>query len=252
MKRLGILAHYDPEGEVKRYVLHHLHALREVCDPVWFVSSAHLSPTELEKTRHTCAKAWTRENVGFDFGMWKEAIGRTDPSSWDEVVLTNSSVYGPLWPLSRAFEKMREEPADVWGMTDNVEEGWHLQSYFLAVRSRLLHSPAFLEFWRTFEPLENKRALIDAYEVGFSRFVLAAGFRARSFAPYALLPERSLVRRLRSPHWKNPTILQPLELLERRMPYVKVALFRDNPAKVPLRKVRAVMERAGYDLTLVE
>jgi rhamnosyltransferase len=252
MNRLAVFAHFDARDEVKPYVIHHLRALSEVCSAIWFVSSAALPKGELSKVQPWCERAWTRENVGYDFGMWREALDGVDATQWDEVVLTNSSVFGPVFPLSEAFEKMGQTGYDLWGMTDNPEVRWHLQTFFLVFRKRLLASPKFRKFWTEATPLRDKNDVISKYELGVSEYMQRAGFEVGALVPYSSLPARPLLERLRLPVWYNPTILLPLALLERRMPYVKVELLRDNPAQRPLRPVLRAMRRAGYDLRLIQ
>jgi hypothetical protein len=50
----------------------------------------------------------------------------------------------------------------------------------------------------------------------------------------------------------NLTCLAPMQLLHHGMPYVKVELLRDNPARVDLRPVWRALDMAGYDRGLVE
>ena len=249
MKRLALFAHYDPRAQVKRYVVHHLQALREVCDETWFVSTASLPEQELAKVRPICERAWTRENVGYDFGSWSDALDRVTLTDWDELVLTNSSVFGPLWPLREAFERMSTKGVDFWGMTDSGSVAWHIQSYFLVFRARLLHSTAFRELFRGVTGTD-KLALIRKYEVGLTTAFTRAGFRAAVLVPGREIPRPFLQRMLR-PNF-NPPISQPMALLERRMPYVKIELLRNNPRRRPLEPVRAAMRAAGYDSSLIE
>jgi lipopolysaccharide biosynthesis protein len=250
MKRITVFAHYDERAEVKRYVLHHLRALREVSSAIWFVSSAPLPGQEIAKVRDTCERAWTRENVGYDFSMWREAIDQMDRSLWNELVLTNSSVLGPLWPLSEAFTKMASSDCDFWGMTDSRAFGWHLQSYFLVFRARVLHSPEFARFWQGVVPLRKKRKVVRSYEGRLARFFTEAKFRGTAYVAEAAI-HRPFLERLFHPTF-NPTLTQATPLLERRMPYVKLELLRDNPRRYPLEPVFQAMDRAGYDRSLVE
>ena len=74
MRRLAVFAHYDARGVIKKYILRHLEALREVSTEIWFVSTAALPPVELAKAEALCTRAWKRENVGYDFGMWSDAL----------------------------------------------------------------------------------------------------------------------------------------------------------------------------------
>jgi lipopolysaccharide biosynthesis protein len=251
VKRIGLYAHYDDRGQVKAYVLHHLRALREVCDAVWFISNAELTEAELSKATALCERAWTRENVGFDFAMWKESIERLDLDAWDELALTNSSVLGPLWPLAESFAKMDRPPCDVWGMTDNFDTEWHLQSYFLVFRSRALKSEAFSRFWNAVDALKDKNAVIETYECGLARFFREAGFDVRALVAQETLA-KPLLWRFRRQKWQDSTLSRPLALLDRRMPYVKVHLLRDNPGRVRLAPIYEAMEHAGYDLGLIE
>lgn len=251
MKRLAIFAHYDDRREVKRYILHHLRALREVCDAVFFVSTAELSDAELDKVRPFCAEAWTRENVGYDFTMWRDGIDRSRLDDWDEIVLTNSSVIGPLWPLRAAFAAMNTgEPCDFWGMTDSTTFSWHIQTYFVVFRRRLLRSEPFRRFWRSVVPQGDKLQLIEDYEVGLSSFLVREGFRGRAFVP-ANTVARPFIKRLLRPNF-NPPTSRPRELLERKMPYVKLLLFRENPSRVPLEPIFSELDVAGFDRTLIE
>ena len=129
IRRQILYAHFDPEHEVKRYVLHTLRALREIADRLVFISTANLSAKALEPVYGLCDEVMSRKNVGFDFMMWRNAIkwaGR-----WDELVLTNSSLFGPFFPLLPIFESMAATPADVWGMTENRQIAYHLRAIFL-------------------------------------------------------------------------------------------------------------------------
>jgi lipopolysaccharide biosynthesis protein len=252
VKRLALYAHYDARGQVKAYVVHHLRALREVCDAVWFISSASLPEVELEKARAVCERVRTRENIGFDFSAWKESIAQIDVGDWDELVLTNSSVFGPLWPLSASVVAMDSIRCDLWSMTDCVEGAWHLQSYFLVFRRKALESEAFRRFWDSVRPLADKQEVIDTYETNLAHFLQESGLQTRALVPWATLPKGPLVWRIFRPGWRNSTLLQPLALLERGMPYVKVELLRDNPMRARLRPVYGAIARSGYDLGMIE
>lgn len=244
-RRLVVLAHYDAEAEVKRYVLHHLRALREVATRLVFVSTAGLPPDELDFARTLCDEVVLRENVGYDFAMWRDAIARTDLSACDELVLTNSSVFGPLFPLAPIFAQMSDASVDAWGMTESREIDWHLQSYFLVFRRAALAAPTFAEFWRQAVPLPDKRDVIRRYEVGLSQLLRRSGLRLRAFvAETSGSPSGDAAM--------NPTIGRALALIRARMPFVKVELLRDNPLSVALAPIREAMEQSGYDLSLVE
>lgn len=261
MKRIALFAHYDGEAKVRSYVLHLLKELRTVADDIYFVSTAKLPESELAKVRTYCSRASTKENVGFDFGMWSEAMRHVDLDAWDELILSNSSVFGPLRPLAPIFDAMKGI-ADVWGMTDNTELAWHLQSYFLVFRKPVLVSPIFREFWSTVLPYRSKEQVIMSYEVGLSRLLVDHGFTLKAYVPFDSLDKR-LVPSLRvlpnvDAWWymltvdANPTCAHPVPLLRAGMPFVKLELLRDNPLSVPLEPVYELMKESGWDTSMIE
>jgi lipopolysaccharide biosynthesis protein len=251
MKRLAIFAHYDGNDEIQPYILFHVRALREVCDEVIFVSTARLSAGETGKIRPHCAAVLLRENIGYDFGMWKHALQGIDVNAWDELVLTNSSVFGPLFPLRESFDTMAGDPCDFWGMTGNHEIAWHLQSYFLAFRRRVLHSASFAQFWRSVQPHPDKSATIRNYEVGLTGFLEKHGFRAGQLIDLERLRAFRIRRMLLGRSRRNPVIYYPVQVIRCGMPYLKVAHFRTNPRNLRLDKLCRTVEHCGYDKELL-
>ncbi len=252
VKRIAIFAHFDHNDEVKRYIRYHVRALAEHCDRVDFVSHSKLSQAELDKVAPLCHRAVTRDNVGFDFGMWQHALSDIDLSEFDELVLTNSSIYGPLFSLAPMFDKMSKASCDFWAITDNHEISWHLQSYFLTFKRRLFESAAFAQFWASVLPYRNKWQVIRSYELGLTEYLVQCGFSAAAYLPADSLFPDGLGRHLHRNKRKNPTCYHPVRLIKEGMPYVKVELLRDNPGKVELAPVYRELVRGGYDRSLIE
>lgn len=251
MKRLAIFAHFDGQAEVKRHITFYLKALREHCAEITFLSTAPLPEAELAKVRPYCGTTLLKENVGLDFGMWKHALDRMEVGDWDEIVLTNSSVFGPLWSLAPAFDRMSRSACDFWGMTDNLEIAWHLQSYFLVFKRSVLGSAAWRSFWSAVLPYRNKDQVVRSYEVGLSVFLVENAFRAEALVPIRSLPPLPFPIRLVKKRNRNPTTFYPTLLLERGMPFVKAELLRDNPARIPLGPTRRAIDAAGFDRGLI-
>ena len=251
MKRLAIFAHYDNSDEIQPYIVFHVRALREVCDEVIFVSTARLSDIETSKMRKHCANIILKENVGYDFGMWKHAFEGIDVNAWDELVLTNSSVFGPIFPLRESFDTMAGDPCDFWGMTGSCEIAWHLQSYFLVFRRHVLHSPVFAQFWRSVLPHEDKSVIIRNHEVGLTGLLEKHGFRAGQLTDLERLRAFRIRRMLLGRSRRNPVIFYPVQVIRCGMPYLKVAHFRDNPRNLRLDKLCCAVERCGYDRALL-
>lgn len=236
MRRLVLFAHWDAEARVRPFTLFHLRALGELGATVHFVSNSPLPEAEQAKVRPLAARLLLRDNVGYDFAMWQEALRAVEPAAWDEVVLTNSSVIGPLLPLAPVFERMTAAGCDFWGMTENWELCRHIQSYFLVFRATVLASPALRQFFEGVLPYRSKKSVILAYESCLTPFLEEQGFRGGVAFPPAALPPAWLhdlfVRRTRP--WayrkkKNPTIYYADRLWAAGMPYLKLELFRGRP-----------------------
>lgn len=252
MRRLGILAHYDHQNEIKPYVRYFLRALRPHCERLVLVSTSKLGPETLETLDEICNQTELRENVGFDFGMWQHALARTSFADFDEILLTNSSVFGPLWPLSRVFDRMANEDCDFWGITDNYELHWHLQSYFLCFRKKVLESEVFAKFWSGLLPYRDKWQTIMSYELGLSQLLLEANLRAKALVPCASIFPKGPLRHLFRHKRRNPTCRHPLRVVRGGSPFVKVELLRDNPEGVGLDGIYREMMKLGYEPSLIE
>jgi lipopolysaccharide biosynthesis protein len=251
MNRVALFAHFDAENEVKPYVTFYIERLRRECSRIVFVSTASLSQAQKEKLYPYAADVFLKDNVGWDFGMWQHALERVDLGDCDELVLANTSVFGPIFPLGPIFDRMGKDRCDFWGMTDNFECRWHLQSYFLVLKRRVLGSEAFRTFFRNLLPYRSKGQVVLSYEVGFTAYLAENGFAPGAFAatdswaPWVLRRRMDLERR-----W-NPTLFYPEKLLSLGMPFVKASLLRDNLADLPLEPIYRAMSAAGYDLGLI-
>jgi rhamnosyltransferase len=246
MRRLALFAHYDAQAEVKPYIVYYLQRLREVCDDVIFISNSALPERETAKVEALCSRVLLRDNVGYDFGMWRDGLEAIELQGWDELVLTNSSIFGPIHPLDAALRRMSEVACDFWGMTESKEIGWHLQSYFLVFRERVLASSAFREFWKGVLPYRDKHQVVRSYEIGLSTFLREQGFAAAAFVPASEIPVRWFHR-----YPSNPTLEHAEFLIRYGMPFVKVQLLRENPFDRQLAPIYAALEAAGYDGSLV-
>jgi lipopolysaccharide biosynthesis protein len=252
IRRLALYAHHDHAAVVRPFVLHHLRKLREDCDDVVFVSTAPLPPAEVARVEPYARDVLLKENVGYDFGMWQAALRRHDVAAYDELVLSNSSTFGPVWSMRRIFAEMSARECDVWGMSDNVDIAWHLQSYFLVFKRSAFSAPIFSAFWDSVLPYRSKRQVIRSYEVGLSALFQDHGFRLAPVVSIRDLPRLRWRDRLRRrPRTISPPAAYPLELLEAGVPLLKIETFRDNPVNVDLRPVRRAVERHGYDMSLV-
>ncbi len=231
----ALLVTHSADGSLKPHVRRYVSAMRDAGIGVHLVVAADL-PAQFHNV-DACPEAaemFIRDNEGYDFAAWAHVLHeRPEFKAVDILYLVNDSVVGPLdWEcFASAIARVRGGGAHIYGMTENFEQGWHLQSYFLAVKQPALRSAAFDEFFSSVASLPDKQAVIDAYELSFASKMVEAGFQADAL--FTLPSERNMTIH----HWA--------ELTRRGFPFVKVQVARDAIVGVDGNAVRTFLEDAG-------
>ena len=289
MKRLAIFAHYDRDDLLDDYVLYYLAALKHVVKNIVFVSASSLPDASVNRLKTICDTVVLRENVGYDFGSWQAGLHAVrEMSTYDEVIICNDSVYGPLFPLVELFGKMEAIDCDFWGVTESRDIPYHLQSYFLAFRRPVIASPFFTNFWQSVKSEEDKGTVIRKYEVGLTQTLLEAGFRSAVYAGYKPSDRDTLKRRIINifkrriisilkgnplrmvnpfrmvAKWAvsgvsfdkkklNVTLFFTREVVaECRTPFIKISLLRHRPMKIELRGFESFLqEHTDFPMELI-
>ena len=218
MKRLVIYFHYDPAGCIDTACRIAAQAVQKY-GRVVFVTNGTLAPADRVWVRQSGAGRIERENVGFDVGAYREALltlGREKLAEYEEIVLMNYTLAGPVCSLAAMFTAMDARPElDFWGLTRHyamqsrrfggaVPE--HLQSHFIAVRPRLFNSDDFWSYWQ-------EMALPTSYEQSIIRHEtrFTPHFAARGYAWDTYVQTDDL-----KPVFVNPIMACPRELLANR------------------------------------
>lgn len=251
-RRLCVFASFSRKSKVEEYVYYNLIALNDVgFDIVFVTTSEKFYPADLQRLQNICLRTLRRRNTGYDFGSWKAGLfyAGIDYLEYDQLVLTNDSYYGPLYPWSGV---LAQADSDIFGVTDSHGMAYHLMSYFVLYNRRALHSAEFRRYWRGVRmvPTILKTLIIYAYEVGMSQKFQQAGYSisawCRESELFQHLPsEQHLLGKTITVHhyWR--------ELIERvQCPILKTDIFwrvfRGDA------QWKEVLERTGYDLRLIE
>lgn len=193
---------WDARGHVDDYVVYALEHLRPYAEQLVVIVNGHITDEGRERLAGVTDEVMQRENVGFDVGGYQEALerfGRERLAGFDEVILTNYTWFGPVRPLAPLFERMDAQGIDFWGITDHGEttphpftgEGTmpaHIQSHWIAVRSRVLRSSAWAAYWDEMPPVTSYRTSIMHHEARFTQYFTDAGFIAAVAYPHADYP----------------------------------------------------------------
>lgn len=279
--KVAVFAHHDPAGQVHDAVLRYLQALQQAGYAVVFVSNApQLGAAALARLLPHVALVIHRHNVGYDFSAYKDGLAALAPlSRFEEVVLANDSVYGPLFDLGPLLAGC-DARAEVWGMTDSRDRHYHLQSYFLLFRHAALTSPGFAAFWQSVQPIQSRLWVIRRYEIGLTRAMQRAGLRCAALFPYdAVAAAFATEARAELQHPATATssarrqyLADTLEAIVRgdrlnvmhrfwdtlvtamRCPFIKRELLLYNPLRVPqIDRWPAVVHGVSrYDTELIE
>ncbi|HEX9046387.1 MAG TPA: rhamnan synthesis F family protein [Verrucomicrobiae bacterium] len=233
---------------------------------ICFVSNSEISAPSERRLRELCHRVILRENSGLDFSMWQCAIAQYDLGSYDELLLTNSSIIGPLRPLAPLWQDPAIADCDFWGLADSDEIKLHLPSYFLVFRRAVLHSSAFRDFWRGVLPYRSKDQIILSYELGLTCWLEENGFTRKSIFHYRDIiysPEhkqRGLPRKVAdycrylAGHGRARNLfIDFADIVWRRgAPFVKASLLRQSPPPLRPATVFGWIEQSGLSAEILE
>jgi lipopolysaccharide biosynthesis protein len=227
-----LFAHFNARGHVCAHVHRYISELSSLGCRIAFISNSPVRQEDrlmIEKNKGVYRIA-ERENKGNDFGAWQWAFANgVIPEDTDLLLLTNDSIFGPLFPLEPLFQKMHDNPSvDFWGLTDSYQGGWHIQSYFLCLSKRVFRSDAFrkvlIQNFSTFD----KKTIIEKGEIGLSKACMEAGFTGSACFPYENLDPCALPASA-----SNPTHFFWDLLIKRwNFPFIKKELILFNPERL--------------------
>ncbi len=116
-----------------------------------------------------------RDNVGRDFGGFKDALALLPDSIDGHLLLFNDSVaYDPRGIDSLIRRMLATE--GFCALTENVCGAPHGQSYALGFAPRAHRSAAFRAFWSGYQPLNEKAWVVRQGEIRLSHKMHQAGF----------------------------------------------------------------------------
>ncbi|HQT63696.1 MAG TPA: rhamnan synthesis F family protein [Acidocella sp.] len=265
--KIVLFMHFDKYGNVRPQIVQYIKELAESGRSVVFITnSGKLRSKAKAVLEPICTSIIIRNNVGYDFGAWRDGIAHYNlpQPHTEELIIANDSVFGPLRPINAMLGAIDYNKADMWGLTESWQHRYHLQSYFLAFGKKALNDRAFRKFWAKVRPVPSKRYIVKHYEIGITQYMLKYGLTCAAVWPYDTLISMidqlqinklltfkkndyrkvdpvSITRKmhlLRVRHAMarrgplNPSAELWRQLLQSGFPFLKRELLRDNPTKV--------------------
>ena len=268
MKRACIFSFFDLDGIVDDYVYYNLEQLKTVCDYLLIVVNGKLDPRGRERFSDIADDMFVRQNKGLCTWAWKtgiDYIGWEDLTSFDELVLTNDTMFGPLRPLKDVFAEMESESCDFWGnnrvyedvtvnsiMGNPIPMGHKpefVSSNLRVIRSRLLRSYEFRHFWDDMPEFDDYFGASVLDEWAFSYDMVNAGFtfqtlchgEQRGMSPSPTTMEAfDQISRLKVPYLRKKALCGPLN---------EMTNFKKNDESTKI--LEYIRTKTNYDVRLI-
>ena len=194
MRRILFFSHYNKYNNLADYVIYLLINIKHIYSKIVFISNSLLSDVQRNKLNGLCDVLIERENIGFDFGAWKDAIaheGWEQIKIFDSLTLMNDTCFGPIYDLNAVYEQMEKKDLDFWGLTaysgsntdktlEKISNPEHLQSYFLCFNNNVISSNTFQKFWNNVVYEEYVDNVIQKYEMELTSYLYKNGFKWRA------------------------------------------------------------------------
>lgn len=256
-RRLVIYVVYDRRGGVEEFVRYALAGMRNDADHILAVVNGSLDESGRALLESVSDDILVRSNKGYDIWAHKEGLAHIGEriEEFDEVVLANDTWFGPVRPYGPVLERMNAQEIDFWGMTDHEWEPlnkftgtgelpYHLQSFWIAVRSRMFLSEQWKAYWRDLPEMPDYYDAVLKHETQFTQHFTTRGFTSGVAFASADYPTEH-------PALFNPDLLiaDGCPLVKRR-PFFHYPPFLDRHAVIGRRTI-GDMERYGYPIDLL-
>ena len=235
VNRMGIFFMYDSQGVVDDYITYMLACMKKYCSFIMVVCNGCLTVTSRKKLENIeNVSVLVRENIGFDVWAYKAAlkcIGGEKLSQYDEVIMFNHTIMGPIveQDLAYMFQTMDQKDLDFWGISIHhgadtnlwgiMPEGYvpvHLQSHFIAVRNKMLTSYEFKQYWDQIPEISCYEEAVAYHEVVFTKYFSEKGYTWEAYCETKDYFMKTFC----------PIMSYPVEMLQIfRCPFVKRKIF---------------------------
>lgn len=267
-KRLGIFLCFDQDGIIDDYIVFMLKSMETELEDLVIVSNGALSQDGRKKLSQFSDKIIERGNTGFDVGGWQDAIvnhcGFEMLRKYTELVLFNDSFFGPFYPFREVFSNINDD-TDFWGLSVHGETGnifgmcpygyrpRYLQTYFLVIREKMLHSAEFESYWKNLPEFHEFNEVGERFSCVFTKYFSDLGYKWQAYSDTSDL--ESTREKAMSFHTFNTYDM----LVNRKFPIIKRKTFitskdrslRYNYGGELSRAMRYIKENTDYDTNLI-
>lgn len=265
-KRLVIFLFYDSKGIVDDYIPYMLKDIKKNVSEIFVVANGKMNNAGKEKLAGIADTIWERENKGFDVWGYKESlekIGWDKLYTYDEVIMMNYTIMGPVDTFDEMFDVMSKTDVDFWGITKFhmvpmdpfgcIECGYiheHLQSHFIAIRKPMLMSDEYRQYWEEMPMIKSYEESVAFHETRFTFTFEELGYK---WVPYV---DTTDIEKFSS----NPIIKCPKKLIEeKKCPIFKRRSFmhiyedfiNDTVGEASYELMEYLKNHTNYDVNMI-
>lgn len=234
IRRAAVYVFHDKQGIVDRYVPVFLQELKRFTAFLLVVVNGEVNEEGMARLSSAADEVFVRPNEGYDITGYKEGIlhiGWNRMTGFDELILVNSTNFGPLYPFDEMFTAMAKRDLDFWGVTKHHQVDFdvfgtckygyvpeHIQSSFLVIRQPMLSGSYFKKRWDELPVIHSYAEAIGFFEVIFTKESKEAGFKCGTYVntddlegftryPLMMMSDELVIRR-RCPVMKQKSFTQ--------------------------------------------
>ncbi len=269
MKRnsLAVLVMFAEVEKIDNYIFFLAEQIRLAVQRIVVTVNGKLDDESVRKLSSCADDIFIRENKGFDCGAYKDTLenylGWEEVRKYDELILLNDSCYGPIYPLAPIFEQMDKRELDFWGITEQtpIRAGnyslallpYHVQTYFVVIGKRMLHSKDFVDFWKQVTLSDEYDDTVANFELRFTDYFNSRGYMSGAYVDcqafcksvdemqaYVFMDSYYLVAEHGCPFVKKKVFLYPHKLV-----------LSSNAGETAYKTLEYISEYTEYDEDLI-
>lgn len=192
-KRYGVFVFYDKDGIADEYNFYFVKELKKEVDKLFVICNGGVSEEGKSKFEEIADEVMLRDNEGFDITAYNIGLAKIDYNSkgdYDEILICNSTMFGPFYPFSEMFDDMKKKDVDFWGITNfhevpfdpfgTVEYGYlpkHVQSFFMVFRKSMTDKLDFKNYWKNMPVIDSYEKAIGYHEAIFTKKFEDMGYK---------------------------------------------------------------------------
>lgn len=192
-KRYGVYVFYDKDGIADEYNYYFIKELKKEVSHVLVICNGDLNEEGRAGFQAVADELIVRPNEGYDITAYKigiEKINYNADGQYDEILICNSTMFGPFYPFKEMFEAMAAKDLDFWGITNfhevpfdpfgTVKYGMlpkHIQSFFMVFRKSLTQTTDFTEYWKNMPVITSYEQAIGFHEAIFTKDFADKGYK---------------------------------------------------------------------------